>query len=183
MAELANDMGVARSSIHLEIHENIGQKTFVLTNCPLLTSRVKTVLKLERHGSVNDTGHLNYGPMRSVLDEKHFIQDRKANHREIRLHCQALSKLATVMHISFPLPALVPGVIGNEEDAEPFNLLEMERSSSGGVYVHGLDTVVKTCIENTASGKTMRFGRPKYPLPRKENLKYGYIQTAPPLII
>lgn len=144
-------MGVARRTIRLEVHENLGYKSFVLRNWQLLTETIKADEKRKCEALINDMKHNSAGLLRFFSYKKNFIQDQEFMQQNERYF---LSRSCRSSYRHSHQMYSVSHRYGTHKQQGRCNITSVLRrrpQNPAEVYIKVLETVVKQFMDIVAA--------------------------------
>lgn len=180
MGALAKEMGVARSTIHKAVHEDLQYHSYKLRRRHLLTQRTKETRLAKARSLLNELKHGDsVGMLRFFSDEKNFVQDMKVNVQNNRWLCADPSDVPVVMHSKVPASVMVLGVVSSEGHVMPPHIFPQGLRLNADGYIAVLRTVVVPWMDSVSVGRPYVFQQDSAPAHKAKKTQSWLLDNVP----
>ncbi len=173
-------MGVARSTIHKAVHEDLQYHSYKLRRRHLLTEKTKETRLAKARALLNELKHgESVGMLSFFSDEKNFVQDMKVNVQNDRCLCNDPSDIPVVMHSKVPASVMVLSVVSSEGHVMPPHIFPQGLRLNADGYIETLRTVVVPWMDSISAGRPYVFQQDSAPAHKAKKTQAWLLDHVP----
>ena len=179
MGALAKEMGVAKSTIHKAVHEDLDLISYKLRRRHLLTEKTKDTRLAKARALLNELKDESVGMLRFFSDEKNFVQDMRVNVQNDRWLCSDPSDVPVVMRSKMPASVMILGVVSSDGDVMPLHIFQQGLRLNADGYIDVMKTIVVPWMNKTSAGRPYVFQKDSAPAHKAKKTQAWLLENVP----